>query len=169
VSTEELEAVLRSVVEPFNTYVLLAAFGGLRACEIAVIDRVDVDEESLRVVGKGGHTRVVPTHERVWRSVRFLPRGPIARRVKTTAPVTARYVSVRTGQYLTQVGFPDIALHRFRHWFATTMLQNGVDLRTVQELLGHASVATTARYTKVTDRQRQMAIAALPVLTPAPC
>jgi site-specific recombinase XerD len=161
--------VLAAAGEPFLTYVKLSAFGGLRACEIAVLDRDDVDEETILVVGKGGKTRIVPTHEEVWRSVRFLPRGPIARRVKSVGPLSARYVSVRTGQYLTKLGYPDIALHRFRHWFATTLLASGVDLRTVQELLGHASVSTTAVYTAVTDRQRQMAIAALPALTPTPC
>jgi site-specific recombinase XerD len=63
-----------------------------------------------------------------------------------------------------RIGQPHQHLHRFRHWFATTLLRNGADIRTVQELMRHRSILSTQGYTAVTSPQRQAAIQLLPDL-----
>ena len=54
--------------------------------------------------------------------------------------------------------------HQLRHWYATTLLQGGTDVRVVQSLMRHANIATTVRYTRVNRRQQQEGMARLPLL-----
>lgn len=171
VTSDELaHALTRAAAPTWRRMVLLAAYAGLRCCELATIRREDVTEERLVVRGKGGKSRTVPTWPQVWAAVRDLPPGPLA------GGLTAQQVTRRGGAEMRRIGLPDVTMHRYRHWFATYLLRPrrlggaGADLRTVQMLLGHASPAQTAVYTAITDEQRQMAIAALPVLVdPASC
>lgn len=169
-STAEVEKALTRIGDPWRIYVALAAYAGARCCEIAVICREDITEESLRLTGKGDRTRVVRTHRALWEMVEPLPAGPIVRRFyRQEKPVTAAYVSAGLMARLTEIGMHGMSAHRFRHWMATTSLRprefggGGASLRAVQELLGHASVATTARYTLVSDKERDAAIDALPI------
>jgi site-specific recombinase XerD len=143
----------------WRTAIVLALYAGLRCHEITKLRREDITEQTITIVGKGGRTRVIPTHRRIWELVDELPPGPVLRRA-TIAPrhFTAKYLSSAFGTYArTQLG-ADVTLHRFRHSFATRLLDAGVDLRTVQELLGHASVATTQVYTQVSDARKRSAI-----------
>jgi integrase len=169
-STAEVQQALQRLNDPWRIYVAFAAYAGARCCEISVILREDVDERSMRLTGKGGKTRVVRTHRALWEMVEPLPTGPIARRLyRKDKPMTAAYVSAGLMERLTAIGMHGMSAHRFRHWMATTSLRprefggGGASLRTVQELLGHASVATTARYTLVSDEERDAAIDALPI------
>ena len=137
---------------------------GLRAEEIVNLDATDVDPdgEELRVTGKGGRTRIVPAGELAWRAVeRYLSRAR-PRLADRARPDPALFLS-RTGRRL---GTSDVrrrltictrrvatgagvSPHTLRHSFATHLLEGGADLRTIQELLGHASVSTTQTYTRV--------------------
>lgn len=166
VTTAELAFALEHAAEPWRTYVLLAAYAGLRACEIATIRREDITEDTITVRGKGGVVACVPTHPAIWRAVQASPRGPIARKLTGGQP-DADYVSVLTARYLRQIGLPGVSLHRFRHWLGTHSLRSGGNLRVTQELLRHSSPATTAIYTQITDEERRAVIHALP--TPAAC
>jgi site-specific recombinase XerD len=143
----------------------LAAYEGLRACEIANLRREDVrDAETpatLVVLGKGSKERVLPasTHVLLELHAHGMPRrGPIFRMYDstghpTTRPITAHRVSATCNAYLAEVG-AGASLHQLRHRFASQALRcSGGDLRLVQELLGHSSPATTAIYTEwATDR-----------------
>lgn len=160
VTDDELAEALRTGGD-WTVAVLLAAYAGLRCCELATVTRRDVNVHTVTVVGKGGKTRVIPTAEPVWDAVA----GMSGRLV----PGTAREITGRTQRHFDRVGLPDVTMHRFRHWFATTMLANGVDLLTVSKLLGHSSTVVTAVYCQITDGQRRSAVATLPVLVaPAP-
>ncbi len=162
VSDAELVFALDHAADPWRRMVLLAAYGGLRCMELAIIRKEDINAVQMIITGKGGKQRAVPTSACVWVAVKNLPAG------RLHPGTTADDISRDAAAYLRSIGLAGVTMHRFRHWFATTMLRNGVDLRTVQELMGHSSPATTAIYTQITDEQRQMAIAALPVLfTPA--
>lgn len=164
VTDEQLATILDKAVGRWRIYCVLAAYAGLRACEIATIRREDITEHTINIHGKGGKKSAIPTHPAIWAAVRHFPDGPIAQRA--AGKVTAKWLSSRTGHYLrTKVGVP-ASLHRLRHWFGTSTLSNGANLRVVQELMRHSSPATTAVYTKVTDEQRQIAVSTLPVLAP---
>lgn len=158
VSDAELGTAMKQTSDPYRRLVVLAAYAGLRCCELATIDRADISESALVIRGKGGKERVVPTSTQVWACVKDLPGGLIA------GGFRAEDLHRGGNRYLKRHVNRDVSWHRFRHWFGTTLLANGADLRTVQELMGHSSPATTAIYTQITDRQRQIAIAALPVL-----
>lgn len=174
VTDDELRFALAVAEEPWRTYILIAAYEGARAGEISTLERRHFTEQNTEITGKGGKTRCVPTRDEVYQAVNDFPRGRISDHL-SGAGHARDYVSTETSRYLNRVGLEDVTLHRFRHWFATTLLKPkelggaGADLRTVQELLGHASPRTTARYTLITDEQRRIAVAALPALAPTPC
>lgn len=165
---QETAAVLSGTRGFWYVATLLGAYEGARACEVASIRREDITEESVIFEGKGGKVAAVPTHELVWRAVRDFPGGPIARHL-LGREVPANYISgMFPKRVRCDVGLAGINFHRLRHWFATTLLNSGADLRTVQELMRHSSPNQTMVYTQITDRQRKMAVSALPVLAPTP-
>lgn len=132
---------------------------GIRVAELCSIDvdDLDMDARTVRVVGKGDKERVVPFGVpardalRDWLAVRhrLATSGPplfVGRRGGRIDPRTVRSSVERlTGQ----AGVPRLAPHGLRHTAATHVLEGGADLRAVQELLGHANLATTQRYTHV--------------------
>ena len=143
---------------------------GIRVGELVGLDIDDVDDERrvVRVLGKGRKERTVPYGQPAARALdRWLARaGPRcssrarARRC-SSAPAAGGSTSGRSGRWCTAgsptcPGAPDIGPHGLRHTAATHLLEGGADLRSVQELLGHASLATTQLYTHVTtDRLRR--------------
>lgn len=171
VTNEQLALALAELEEPWRTYVVLAAYAGARCCEIATIEKEDITEARTRIRGKGDKTRVLKTHEEVWRSVEPFPAGRLAYRIMDGRPASPLYISARTIDELERVGLDGVTLHRFRHWYATTMLRprefggSGASLRCVQENLGHASPTSTAVYTLVSDEERDAGIDALPTFT----
>lgn len=162
VTDDQLRHALDRAVQPWRTAVILAAWVGMRAGEIARADRADVTEDRAVIAGKGGRSRAVPTHPDVWLEVADSPDGPLI--LWRGGPVTPGWLSRSCSRYLTRIGLPDVTLHRFRHWFGTHIQAGYRDLRVTQELLGHASPSTTAGYAEVTDGQRRLAVNTLPTL-----
>jgi integrase len=160
--------------QPLRIAVLLAAFGGLRCAEITRVHRAHITAERMSVVRKGGKRQELPTHHLVWAEVRDLPHGVLVRRPQSGRPYTSDDLSKAAAKALIRAGLRGVTLHMLRHRFATVALLPvehggaGADIRTVQELLGHAQLSSTQIYTAVTDRQRRAAIAALPVPPSAP-
>jgi site-specific recombinase XerD len=150
------------------------AYGcGLRAEELVDLDleSIDFDAETVRVEGKGGKTRFVPSGEPALRSVtRYLERGRPAlagtdeeralllsksgRRLSTSDVRRRLKVWAR---HAAQQGA--IHPHALRHSFATHLLEGGADLRAIQELLGHSSISTTQVYTRVESARLRAAYA----------
>ena len=143
---------------------------GLRVSELCGLDQRDLalDEEVLRVLGKGSKERVVPvmgtaasqlrSYLDTWRE------GLVGR-----TPTPAVFLNVRGGRISRQsvhaiverygrlVGIEGLHPHTLRHSFATHMLEGGADLRIVQEILGHSDISTTQLYTHVDRTHVRMA------------
>jgi integrase len=163
----ELVAALRRLPEqPWRMAVRLAAYAGLRCHEIVTCRREDCTADVLRVRGKGGRVQTVPMAPPLWAVVQHRPRGLLVLAARGR-PLTAGRLTQMQGPVWARIGQPHQHLHRFRHWFATTMLRAGADIRTVQECLRHASLQSTQTYTAVVDHQREAAVRLLPQLEEA--
>jgi site-specific recombinase XerD len=128
--------------------------GGLRSAEAVALDLADVDfeRESVHVRGKGGKERMVPLgEEAAHRVARYLRGGrpALAAGLDNALFLSARGRRLDTSTIRRLVRHP----HRLRHAFATHLLEGGADLRTIQELLGHASLSTTQVYSHVDARR----------------
>jgi site-specific recombinase XerD len=127
---------------------------GLRSAEAVALDLgdVDLDREHVHVRGKGEKQRLVPLgEEATWRVARWLRDG---RPALARGACDALFLSVRGRRLDTSVLrrlMPNP--HRLRHAYATHLLEGGADLRTIQELLGHASLSTTQIYSHVDARR----------------
>ncbi len=149
---------------------------GIRVSELVGLDMDDLDApgEALRVKGKGRKERLVPLGSHALRAIlryvellrsdsRFtqsLPQGKVLPLFlnKHGQRLSSRSVRRKLDKYLRQVGLdPTISPHTLRHSFATHLLDNGADLRSVQELLGHQSLSTTQVYTHLTSQRTQQA------------
>jgi integrase/recombinase XerD len=142
---------------------------GLRVSEAVGLDRaaVDLDGRLVRCLGKGSKERVVPIGREAVESLRrYLARGRpyLDRRHRPELFLNAQGGALtRAGAFLIlrrlagEAGLePErVHPHLLRHSFATHLLEGGADLRSVQEMLGHADLATTERYTHVSDRRRR--------------
>jgi integrase/recombinase XerD len=142
---------------------------GLRVSEAVGLERgaVDLEERLVRTIGKGGKERVVPIGRQAAEALRrYLAHGRahLDRRHRPELFLNAKGGPLtRAGAFLilrtlaAKAGLePErVHPHLLRHSFATHLLEGGADLRSVQEMLGHADLATTELYTHVTDRRRR--------------
>jgi integrase/recombinase XerC len=148
---------------------------GIRVSELVELDRQDMDEigEALTIRGKGKKERIVPLGSHALRAIHHylatLDRDPRFAPLKEQADagqavplyvnksggrLSSRSVRRKLDKYLVEAGLdPDISPHTLRHSFATHLLDNGADLRSVQELLGHQSLSTTQIYTHLSSQR----------------
>ncbi|MGA3284286.1 MAG: tyrosine recombinase XerC [Verrucomicrobiota bacterium] len=143
---------------------------GLRVSELCGLRAEDVDwsEQLVRVRGKGKKERLVPIGEpalraiqNYWRTLKQPPSGAspaFFADTKKAGPLQPVQLSRRLKQYLVIAGLdPGLTPHKLRHSYATHLLDAGADLRSVQELLGHAHLITTQVYTHVTTERLKKA------------
>jgi integrase/recombinase XerC/integrase/recombinase XerD len=168
-STEQMRSLLERIpahtpLELRDRAMLELAYScGLRCEEIVNLDAgaIDFESEQLRVLGKGGKERILPVGEPAQRALeRYLERG---RRALATDPREPALFLSKSGRRLSNSDITrrlglwtreaalaaGVSPHSLRHSFATHLLEGGADLRTIQELLGHASISTTQVYTRV--------------------
>jgi integrase len=153
------EALARVEDPRTRLVLLLGAFAGLRRAEIAWLHADAIQENgTLRVLGKGGKTRIVPIHPQL--------AGPLAEAKARGGylfpspyggPCHPRLIN----RLLMGVLPPGFSTHTLRHRFATQVHQGSKDLRAVQSLLGHESLATTQRYVGVSDEDLMDAVRTL--------
>lgn len=139
---------------------------GLRISEVCSLttNRIDLDVGSIRVLGKGDKERIVPIPkgtiplEKKYRDVL----RPIYLKKKTNLffinrlghKITSQSVELMLKSKCQELGFTkEITPHKLRHSYATHLLQNGADLRSIQEMLGHSDIQTTEIYTHVQNKQ----------------
>lgn len=147
--------------------VLTLLYGcGLRISEGLSLRRADAPlPDTLRITGKGGKTRIVPVLPQVREAVDdYLAVQPFVLeadaalfRARRGGPLSPRHVQATVQRLRGRLGLPaSTTPHALRHSFATHLLGAGADLRSIQELLGHASLSTTQKYTQV-DAARLLA------------
>jgi integrase/recombinase XerC len=144
---------------------------GLRLAELVALDVRDVDSvsDTVRVMGKGSKERICPIGPeaaqalQVYRQTAKVLAGPLFLN-KSRRRISRRSVWLLLKKYVRNEQLPDgISPHKLRHTFATHLLDAGADLRSVQSMLGHASLSTTQIYTHVsTDRLKKVYDAAHP-------
>ena len=138
---------------------------GLRVSELCAMCVPDLDLQRglVRVFGKGSKERLVPLHDQMQQMLAqylatcrpcFTPTGNQLFVNRSGRGLTRQYVWKMVKKYALEAGIRrDISPHTFRHSFATHLLEGGADLRSVQEMLGHSSLATTQIYTHVTNER----------------
>ncbi len=168
-STEQMRSLLERIpastpLELRDRAMLELAYScGLRCEEIVNLDTdwVDFESEQLRVLGKGSKERILPIGEPAQRALeRYLQKGRRALAVeprenalflsKSGRRLSNSDITRRLGLWTREAALAaGVSPHSLRHSFATHLLEGGADLRTIQELLGHASISTTQVYTRV--------------------
>ncbi len=143
---------------------------GLRVSELSAlrVNDFDFQEQIVRVLGKGKKERLIPAGVPALEAIRAywnsLPAPPVENEPVFLAkpdrlkPVSPRVIQLRLKKYLAAAGLdPALTPHKLRHSYATHLLDAGADLRSVQELLGHAHLVTTQAYTHVSTERLKKA------------
>jgi len=179
-TTEQVRSLLeripaRTPLEQRDRAMLELAYScGLRCEEIVNLDvgALDFETEQLRVLGKGSKERLLPVGEPAQAALRRYaergrrallsdPREPALFLSKSGRRLSNSDVTRRLGRWVREAALAaGISPHSLRHSFATHLLEGGADLRTIQELLGHASISTTQVYTRVDAARLRDAYAA---------
>ncbi|QOT19751.1 tyrosine-type recombinase/integrase [Paenarthrobacter sp. YJN-5] len=148
--------------------ILLGVLAGLRVHEIAKFAGEDIDWDNLSMVvtGKGGKTAYLPLHPILAEEAVHFPReGAWFPAYGRTGTIGARAVSKAIKSAMNRAGVKGKP-HMLRHHFGTTLLRNGANLRVVQELMRHESIATTQIYTQVTTNEMREAVNSLTPTSP---
>ena len=165
ISTANLQRILAADLAPrTRAYVTLYAFAGLRCCEIARLRGEDIDlvDRTIRVRGKGDTDVVLPMHPAVAAvAVMFPRRGWWFPSWSPAGHVQPNAVSAHLSRTMHRLGV-DATGHQLRHWYGTELLRLTGNVRVTQELMRHASLASTQIYTLVDDTQRREALLQLP-------
>lgn len=177
-SLEESLALLEAVKGPYKdrNYCILTLFlnCGLRISELAALNLSDIRGDTLRVMGKGNKERILYLNEACLEALR---RHQAVRVNQSSLDKNALFISrnrrrmgvkgihLMVKTHLTAAGLDQslYSSHKLRHTAATLMLQNGVDVRTLQELLGHEHLNTTQIYTHVEDSELRAAARSNPL------
>jgi integrase len=151
VSSEALAGALAVASRRARAYITLAAYAGLRVHEVAKVRGDDFADGWLYVTGKGDKAAALPVHpilgqlRRGWPAQDFWFPGTV------DGHVGAGAVSTTIGATFTKAGHRGVTAHQLRHWYGTWLLRTTKDVRVVQELMRHASLASTQIYTEVSS------------------
>jgi len=167
ISLKEIEEMLRNNLTPLENVIIELLYScGLRVSELVNLKTGDIDLSSkyVRCFGKGSKERIVPIGEAAKKAVQnYMPFRDLL--IKKHALNTKRLLILESGRLITRQDVytfihnqgklihKNISPHTLRHSFATHLLENGADLRVVQELLGHSDVSTTQLYTHISKKR----------------
>jgi integrase/recombinase XerD len=173
-SPDEIRAILdivnhrkdkwRHLSKRDNLMILVLAYTGIRRGELMALTPRDINFHTnrIRVLGKGDKERLVPIESQI----RDLLKEHIKHMKLTDRifPLSSSRVSNIIRQYARRAGVNDIHVHSFRHYCATQLIKNGVNVRVVQQILGHSDINTTMIYVDTCDEEVNDAVAHLPNL-----
>lgn len=164
ISIDEIEKIFSSKLDCTEKAIFELLYGcGLRVSELTNLElkNIDLNSKILRCFGKGSKERIIPIGEKAKEAIlkylelrNLYPNNNskklfINKRGKAISRQEVYILSQKVGKIIDK----HISPHVFRHSFATHLLENGADLRVVQELLGHSSVSTTQLYTHVSKKR----------------
>jgi site-specific recombinase XerD len=170
---ETAQQLIAAANQPWQrALVILLLSTGIRRTEAVSItlDDLDLEQGQVLIRGKGGKERVVPLAEQTVEALQEYLKHRVKTKcrhlfVSTTGghAFQGRIVNRILDRIVERAGLQGqgITPHKLRHTFATHLIRNGADVRTVQELLGHADIQTTARYLHSDTRTKQSAVGRL--------
>lgn len=161
ISAAELSAAMLVADTRAAMMLRLAAFAGLRVSEIGRMRGEDITVDTLYVVGKGDKPAEVPLHPSIASHADSFPSHGWWFPNRRGEPSDRNLVWRTMVRPLRKVG-SEATPHQVRHFYGTSLLAGGNDLRTVQTLLRHSDLSSTQIYTQVSDDMRRRAIASLP-------
>ena len=175
ISEDDAQKLIAAADSPFERAMLLLMLtAGLRRSEVSSIrlEDADLENQALLVRGKGAKQRMVPLMPQTAEAIRnYLAARPDVDQPNLFLSPQGRrlandFLNRTLRRILARAGLAKrITPHMLRHTFATHLVRNGVDVRTVQELLGHADLETTANYLHSDTRAKQAAVALITSLT----
>ena len=167
ISIKEIEEMLHNHLTPLQHVIMELLYScGLRVSELVnlKINDIDLASKYVRCFGKGSKERIIPIGETAKKTVKeYLPQRDLL--IKKYNLSTKRLLILDNGRLITRQDIytfiheqgklinKNISPHTLRHSFATHLLENGADLRIVQELLGHSDVSTTQLYTHISKKR----------------
>lgn len=167
ITVKEIEEMLHNNLTPLQHVIMELLYScGLRVSELVnlKINDIDLASKYVRCFGKGSKERIIPIGETAKRIVKeYLPQRELL--IKKYNLNTKRLLILDNGRFITRQDVytfihaqgklinKNISPHTLRHSFATHLLENGADLRIVQELLGHSDVSTTQLYTHISKKR----------------
>lgn len=165
---EQVDAMLESgAYRKTRAMILVGYYQGFRVSQIAAVhgDDIDVLTNTIRTIGKGRKERRLPLHPTVRELAATMPAHDwwFPARKNPTTHIRASSVTDLITKAKVRAGITDPRLtpHSLRHGFGTDLVENGVDIRVVQELMMHESLSTTQVYTGVSEQRKQASIVTL--------
>ncbi len=144
--------------------ILIGYYQGFRVSQIARVrgDHIDLESMTVYTLGKGGKERVLPLHPVIAELAKTMPRVGwwFPARDGRDAPIKGHSVTYLISTAIRRAGIldPTLTPHSLRHSFGTDLVEAGVDIRVVQELMMHSSLETTQIYTRVSEQRKRSGI-----------
>lgn len=149
ISQDAIQEMVDGMTNPRDRAILEVIYGGgLRVAELVALNVEDIQDGCARVMGKGGRERLCPLGGKALEALDVYLEG------RTTGPLFLNRFGRRLSDRSVRNILP-VNPHRYRHSFATHLLDAGADIRSVQELLGHRAIASTQQYTQVSTVLRK--------------
>lgn len=168
--TKEEAQKLISVIDNDRDRSIVVLFlnTGLRLSELLSIKVDDIKDDSLTIIGKGNKERTIALNKNTIDCINnYLKIRPdVVKQDALFLSTHYKQMSKSTVQkmidkYLAKIGRPDLSTHKLRHSFATFLVKQNIDIKTVSEILGHSNLSTTSRYLHVDLDQKRKAVASV--------
>lgn len=161
---DEFTELINNVDNPRDkTLIYTAIYTGMRVAELSnfEISWIDFADSRIKVLGKGNKERYIEIHPDLSKMLKAYIGDRKRGKVFGLKP---RQIQNLVRKYADKVGLKEITPHKFRHTFATWLLDSGANIREVQEFLGHSNLSMTAIYTHVSSQRRKEAIERMPFI-----
>ena len=162
---KEAQVLIEASPEPLKSIIIIALYTGMRRGEILNLKWRDIDIKERNITiwdTKNKEKRVVPMNSMVWETFLNINKSPdsdfVFTRHNGQSRLTDDYISHLFQKIVKKIGFKNFRFHDLRHTFASWLVMKGVDLKTVQELMGHKDFRMTLRYSHLSPDHKKQAV-----------